>query len=120
MKFLIENWSLLVILALMIVSAVIYVKKFVELPDEEQLIKVREFLLWAVTEAERIYGGKTGNLKKAYAYKLFCEYFPSFVAVVPFDIFEKMVDSALVQMRHLIETNVAIKNYIEGESEATE
>ena len=120
MKFLVENWSLLIILALMIVSAIIYVKKFVELPDEEQLIKVREFLLWAVTEAERIYGGKTGNLKKAYAYKLFCEYFPSFVAVVPFDIFEKMVDSALVQMRHLIETNVSIKNYVQWESEVTE
>lgn len=116
MKWFIENWSLLVVILAVIVLVYRYLKKLSDLPSEDQLVKVRELLLYLVIEAEKEFGKSTGQIKLRYVYSKFCAYFPRLVAIVPFDLFEKMVDSALEQMRHLIETNVAIKNYVEGEN----
>ena len=42
-----------------IVVVIAYVKKFVALPSEEQLAKVKQWLLYAVVEAEKKYQGGT-------------------------------------------------------------
>lgn len=114
MQWFINNWSLLVVILACLLIAYNALKKFAGLPSEEQLLKVRELLLYLVIEAEKEFGSQTGQIKLRYVYSKFCEFFPSLVPVIPFDVFEKMVDSALEQMRHLIETNMAIKNYVEG------
>ena len=117
MQWLINNWTLLIVIFAFISVGFHYFRKFQSLPSEEQLIKVREFLLWAVFEAEKYYGEKTGQIKLRYVYSLFCEHFPSLVALIPFDIFESLVDAALEQMRHLLETNEYIKKYVEEKKE---
>ena len=97
--------------------AIAYVnyKKFSGLPSEEQQNKIRQWLLFAVLEAEKIYSSGSGQAKLAYVYNLFLERFPSLAPVIPFALFSQMVDEVLEQMRHLLETNASIKRYVEGE-----
>lgn len=63
MDFIMENWPLLVAAAAIVGAAAAAVARFVGLPTEKQLAKVKEWLLWAVTEAEKDLGGGTGKLK---------------------------------------------------------
>lgn len=110
-----NNWSLLVVLIAAVVVGVHYYKKFSALPSDAQLDKIREWLLFAVLEAEKIYSSGSGQAKLSYVYNLFLERFPSLVPVIPFELFSKLVDDVLVQMRHLLETNESIRKYVEGE-----
>lgn len=77
--------------------------------------KIKEFLLFAVSKAEKELGGGTGKLKLRYVYSLFIEKFPIINLVISFDFFSKMVDKSLIEMRELIEQNNKIKKYIEGD-----
>lgn len=114
MKWLIENWTLLVVIACAVGVGFFYVKKFANLPSEEQMAKIKEWLLWAVIEAEKYYQGGTGQLKLRYVYDLFLERFPSVAPVISFEMFSMLVDEALEKMRHILETNLDIKAYVEG------
>lgn len=115
MKWIIDNWSLLVVILSVVVIAIVYAKKFVEMPSEAQIKKVREWLLYAVIMAEKELGGGTGQIKLRYVYNLFAERFPSLVPIVPFELFSALVDEALEKMRHLLDTNLDIKAYVEGD-----
>lgn len=117
MKWLIDNWSFLVVMACIFGIAVVYIHKFVNLPSNSQLEKVKQWLLYAVIEAEKQYQGGTGELKLRAVYNEFCKVFPSLVPIVSFKLFSFLVDEALVQMRHLLETNYDIHYYVEGENE---
>lgn len=115
MKWLIDNWSFLVVLACAVGVAIVYINKFVHIPNNEQLAKLKQWLLFAVIEAEKQYQGGTGALKLRATYNRFCQVFPSLVPIVSFAVFSELVDEALEQMKHLLETNLDIANYIEGE-----
>ena len=117
MKWLIDNWSFLVVMTCVFVGIVVYVHKFVNLPSNSQLVKVKQWLLFAVIEAEKQYQGGTGALKLRAVYNQFCQVFPSLVPVISFEIFSELVDEALEQMKHLLETNLDIAYYVEGENE---
>ena len=53
MKFLIENWYVIVAL-LAVLECIIYaVYRFLKLPTKAQAEKVKAWLLWAVTNAEK-------------------------------------------------------------------
>lgn len=115
MTWILNNWSLLVVLVAACVVAWRVFKKFTDLPSEEQQNKVKQWLLYAVIQAEKELGGGTGRLKLAYVYSCFIDKFPSFAPVVPFDVFAQWVDEVLVQMRHLLEENKDIEYYVKGE-----
>lgn len=115
MKWLIDNWSLLVVILAVVILGIVYVRKFVEMPSEAQIKKVKEWLLYAVVMAEKELGGGTGQIKLRYVYNLFIEKFPALVSVIPFEMFSYLVDEALEQMKHLLDTNLDIKAYVEGE-----
>jgi hypothetical protein len=85
------------------------------LPSEEQLSKVREWLLYTVMIVEKEYSSGTGVLKLHAAYNEFCKVFPSLVSIVSFELFSKLVDEALEQMRHILNTNKDIETYVKGE-----
>lgn len=108
MKWIIDNWSLLVVISAVCTVAFMYVKKFTTLPTEEQLAKVKEWLLYAVMQAEGEFGGGTGKLKLHYVYDMFVTRFPRLVDVISFELFSKLVDEALEQMRKILETNLDI------------
>ena len=91
------------ILAVVIVAGGIYINGF------------KNWLVWAVTEAETLFGGKTGELKLRYAYELAVERFPMIAKFIPFTLFSKMIDSALDVMRDMIENNKNIADAIVDE-----
>lgn len=117
MKWLIDNWSFLVVVASVVIVVIVYIKRFLEIPSNEQLVKVRQWLLYAVIEAEKQYHGGTGELKLRAVYNEFCKVFPSLVPIVSFKLFSALVDEALIKMRHLLETNFDIHYYVEGGNE---
>ena len=64
--------------------------------------KVKSWLLWAVTQAEREYGSGTGKLKLAMVYDMFIAKFPKLQAVIPYKLFSQLVDKALEAMREML------------------
>lgn len=88
------------VLAVTVVAGGIYVNGF------------KNWLVWAVSEAEAMFGSKTGKLKLRYVYDLAVERFPMIAKFIPFTLFGKLVDSALVIMREMIENNKDIADAI--------
>lgn len=115
MNWLINNWSLLVVIACVIGVGFFYARKFSQLPSEQQMAKIREWLLYCVMIVEKEYSSGTGQLKLRAAYSMFVDKFPSLVAVISFELFSQLVDEALVRMREILETNKDIEQYIKGE-----
>lgn len=114
MDFIIDNWALLVALISIAAMIFVYVRKFAGLPTEEQLDKVREWLLYAVTSAEKELGGGTGQLKLRSVYDMFIQRFPKMALVISFATFSDMVDDALVEMRNMLDKNDAVAAIVEG------
>lgn len=92
-----------VVLAVIVIGGGIYVNGF------------KNWLVWAVSEAEATFGSKTGKLKLRYAYELAVERFPIIAKFIPFALFSKLVDSALEVMRDMIENNKNIADAIADE-----
>lgn len=104
MTWIVNNWSLVLILVLIIaglISLVIGDKK-----------RAQEWLLWAVTEAEKELGAKTGVLKLRLVYDWFVSQFPLLAKFISFQEFSDMVDEALERMDHYIRTNSAFFDYV--------
>jgi hypothetical protein len=98
-----QNIILGVTLAAIVIIGGIYVNGF------------KNWLVWAVSEAEATFGSKTGKLKLRYAYELAISRFPVLAKMIPFALFSKMVDSALAVMRDMIENNKNIADAITDE-----
>lgn len=115
MEFIINYWYIIVavIAALVVVGVAVY--RYFGLPSDAQLDKVREWLLWAVTEAEKELGGGTGKLKLRQVYDLFVIRFPWLAKIVSFELFSDMVDDALDEMREMLKNNQAVKALVNGE-----
>ena len=89
-----------VVLAVIVIAGGIYVNGF------------KNWLVWAVSEAETMFGSNTGKLKLRYAYELAVARFPMLAKLIPFVVFSKMVDDALEVMRDMIENNKNIADAI--------
>ena len=96
----VQNIILGVILAVVVIGGGIYINGF------------KNWLVWAVTEAETMFGSNTGKLKLRYAYELAIERFPILAKLIPFTVFGKLVDGALDVMREMIENNKSIAEAI--------
>lgn len=114
MEFFINNWYIILALVAVLAAAGIAAYRYFNLPSEAQLAKVREWLLWAVTEAERELGGGTGKLKLRQVYDLFVTRFPWLARIVPFDLFSSLVDDALEDMREMLNSNKAVEALVKG------
>ena len=114
MDFIIENWYIILAFLAVIVVAIVVAVRFFGQPTSAQLAKVREWLLWAVTEAEKDLGGGTGKLKLRQVYDLFVTRFPWLAKIVSFELFSGMVDDALEEMREMLAQNKAVKELVEG------
>lgn len=108
-----QNWTLLVVLVAIVTVAFVYIKRFTQLTPEDQLANVREWLLYAVTLAEKEYSaGGMGKIKLRAVYQSFLVNFPWLAKVITFDQFSQMVDEALEQMRLMLESNKNIQNFV--------
>ena len=89
---------------------------FVKMPSDKQLNKVREWLLYAVTKAEKELGGGTGQIKLRYVYDMFVARFAWLARVISFEAFSMMVDEALERMKKMLESNKAMQTLVSGEA----
>lgn len=83
-----------------------------KLPKEEKIKKLKKWLVFAVSEAENIYGEKLGVLKLEHVYTNFTKVFPKLSEKITFDEFSKYVDEALEQMKKYMESNKRFKEYV--------
>lgn len=104
MEWLVNNWGTILILVLAVIGLI-----FLILNDKA---KAKQWLLLAVIEAEKEFGSKTGAVKLRYVYDMFLSAFPLLAKFISFEEFGVMVDEALEQMKHLINTNMAVFNLV--------
>ena len=105
MGFLLDYWYVILGVAAVAIGGGIAVYRFVGIPTEKQLEKVREWLLYAVTVAEKELGAGTGKLKLRYVYDWFAR-------IIDFETFADMVDEALEEMKQMLDANAAVAAYV--------
>ena len=112
MKFIVENWYIIVAAVAALAVVIYLLMKFFKLPRAAQIAKVKEWLLFAVTQAEKEFGSGTGQLKLRYVYDMFVTKFPYLVQFISFEFFSDLVDKVLVEFKKMFNTNVAVKQYV--------
>lgn len=103
-----ENYILYIVSGLVIVFGAILIYFAYKYPA-----KVKKWLVYAVTVAEKQLGSGTGQLKLRTVYDMFMTKFPKLSIFIGFDTFSGWVDIALEEMNKLLE-NPAVKNYVES------
>ena len=76
---------------------------------------LQNVLLYLCSEAEKMFGSKTGQLKLKYVWSQACSQFKFLTTFMTFEKFSEMVDQCLVDFRHLVETNPNIAGYVGAE-----
>lgn len=79
------------------------------------LMGFKNWLVWAVSEAEQALGSGTGQLKLRYVYDTAIMRFPIVAKIIPFKLFSRMVDAALKVMNDMIKNNTNIAEAITNE-----
>lgn len=114
MEFIMDYWYIILASIVVAVVGVVLAVRFFKQPSSEQIKLVKEWLLWAVLEAEKELGSGTGKLKLRYVYDLFVSKFPWLAKIISFDMFSALVDDALDEMRELLNRNDAVAEYVAG------
>ena len=119
MNNIIEYWPVIVAFIAGIVVGVKYIYDFTHKPSEEQLSKVKEWLILICMQAEKELGGGTGALKLRYVYDQFIKQFPDLAKIVSFEFFSGLVDQALAEFKKMMKTNDRVMEYVSsGEPQA--
>lgn len=114
MKWILDNWYIVVGFLGIGIFIGVSIVKFFNLPTDQQIAKVKEWLKWAVTQAEKELGSGTGQLKLRYVYDLFVKQYPDIAVIISFDAFSDYVSEALEWLNNQLETNPNLKNIVEG------
>ena len=112
MEFIANNWYIILAAVAAVAVTVYLLIKFFKFPRAEQIAKIKEWLLFAVTEAEKELGSGTGQLKLRYVYDKFVTKFPYLVQFIPFEFFSKLVDEVLIKFKEMFNTNKNVKQYV--------
>lgn len=97
-----ENWFLVVVLVAILSSTYYAIFYFLKKSKQDKLNKIKSWALVAVIEAERILGSGTGEAKLSFVYTLFTEKFKWLSLVLPYSLFEKLVNESLSQMKEML------------------
>lgn len=103
LTFLSENWYVILVVLVLIFGI------YYTITNKQ---KVKEWLKYAVTVAEKELGSGTGQLKLRQVYDMFIERFPVFSKLVPFQTFSYWVDLALEFLREQLDKNEALKTFV--------
>ena len=117
MDFLISNWSVIIALTAVVIAVVYICYRFFNKPTEEQIKALKEWLLYAVTLAEKDLGSGTGKLKLRQVYDMFLIRFSWLAKVITFEQFSLYVDEALGQMKTMLASNTSAQNFVGNENE---
>lgn len=114
MNWLIENWYMIVALIGVAALIVFIIKEFFRQPTAQQISNFKQWLRFAVIEAEKKLGKGTGQLKLRTVYDWAVAKFPWVAILVSFEQFSVWVDEALDWMENML-TNEHIEGYIEDQ-----
>lgn len=114
MNFIIDNWYIIVALIVLIVAVVIACIKFFEMPTKQQIATVKEWLKYAVVEAEKELGEKTGQLKLHMVYDMAISQFEWIGKLISFETFSEWVDEALKWMEKQLFSNDSVAKIVKG------
>lgn len=105
----IQNLLFMVEIAMLLVFIVVKaVSSFINMSRSKKVDSVKEWLKYAVTQAEIKFGSGTGQLKLRSVYNLALGKFPWLGAFVSFDTFSLWVDEALDWLNKEIDENESI------------
>lgn len=104
--FIFAYWQHILIASLAIAGGVFFVLN--------QRKHILEWLLYAVCQAEKELGSKTGKLKLRQVFDWFIVTFPIISKFISFKTFSKLVDIALDEMKKILETNEQCNLYVNG------
>lgn len=107
-----NNLDILVGVVALIALGVGAIYQFVKLGKESQIEKIREWLIFATVEAEKALGEKTGQVKLRFVYDMFVDKFKFVALLITFEEFSDLVDEALDTVRHMLNTNEKIQEYV--------
>lgn len=111
-EFLTNYWAIIIAIIAIIILVVIAIKKFMNKPTEEQILSIKAWLLQAVVAAEKDLGSKMGRIKLSKVYDMFLKTFPSLSTLITFAMFSKLVDSALEEMKEILNSNKKAQEYV--------
>lgn len=103
MEFLIENWYIGAAILVLLFICGVAVRLFFNLPYSRQTEKVRQWFLHAVSIVEHRIGSGYGKDKLRIVYNMFAIRYKWISLIVSFEQFEALVDSALADMREMLE-----------------
>ena len=103
-----DKTMIFIIVAIVIIAALFIVLAI------KQPKKVKEWLLYAVIEAEKELGSGTGPVKLRSVYDMFITKFPKLSVFISFNTFSEWVDVALDYMEELLTDNKDIKAILKG------
>ena len=107
MNFLKENWAGIVAILLFAVGCIVAIRM-------GYINKVKQVILYLVTEAERIYGGKTGEIKFAWvAEKIYAMLPPIVKMFISTRTIGFLINAAVEQMKKYLTTNQQAKVYVQ-------
>lgn len=112
MEHIANYWAVIIAGACTIGIVYLLIARFLALPTATQIKKVKEWLLYAVIQAEKELGGGTGEIKLRKVYDMFITKFPQLAVFITFEHFNRLVDDALDKMRKLLLENEQIKNEV--------
>ena len=105
-----ENWYVIFALVVLVIATIVVIVRNMSIE------KMKEWLKYAVSIAEKQLGSGTGQLKLRQVYDSFVAKYKWISVLISFEKFSELVDEALEWMRNEMEENKNIKNYItEGE-----
>lgn len=103
-----------IVLVIVAIALISYSYYFIKLPNKQRVASVKEWLKYAVVEAEKALGTGTGQLKLHYVYDLAVKQFSWLAGLIPFETFSGWVDEALDWMNKQLEENQAAAAYVEN------
>ena len=108
-------WYVIVGLMAIVALIVARVMGFIKLPTDKQIERVKEWLKYAVTEAEKELGTGTGQAKLRLVFDMFIQRFPIFSKFITFQTFSDWVDIALEWLNKQLDTNEKLAEYVYGD-----
>ena len=109
------NWEILFAIFISIFILLLSIKNFLTSCKESQVAKIKEWILFAVIEAEKELGSGTGPIKLRYIYDKFVSRFNFIKYIISFEEFSSFVDESLDSMKDIINSNENIKKLVEGD-----
>ena len=111
-EFIVENWALLLATLVVVLFIIHFVYRWLQKPRAAQIADMKEWLKFAVVEAEKKLGSGTGELKLRTVYDKAVVLFPWVAVFISFEQFNEYVKEALDWMEAQLESNAAIAAYV--------